>query len=481
MTAPVWMAIPPEVHSALLTSGPGPGPLLAAAQQWQTLAAQYRVAAAELGQILAEVQAGAWQGSSADLYVAAHLPYLAWLERAAVVSALIAAQHQTAAAAYSSAVATMPTLAELTANHALHATLVATNFFGINTIPIAVTEGDYVRMWVQAAETMTVYQAVSAAATAAVPVLEPAPPILLPVGNASTLQNATVTRQDVLGPLEQLLRDIGDFIADPYGHFLEFFERLGVNPATAVVLAGIAVLLYDVLWYPYYASYALLLAPLFAPLLSALSALSALALLYLLDFPELAPSTPADGSPASVGGRDAPSVAAAFPAQGAPTTSTAAPSTGAGSATAAAPASAATPGSPVAYAIPGLRPPSERFGPTSEHQAVAKTAEALAAAAAAQAAAAAKGRVRRSRRGRGREPGYRYEYLDAPDAMADSPPPDDRTEPTVTASSTGAGLLGRSDVVAATAAGMVEQNSDDLRVAAPLLPSTWTDDQDSPR
>ncbi len=178
MTAPVWMASPPEVHSALLSSGPGPGSLLAAAGAWNSLSTAYASVAEELSAVLAAVQAGAWQGPSAGQYVAAHLPYLAWLAQASAKSASAAAQHETAATAYSAALAAMPTLPELAANHVIHRVLVATNFFGINTIPIALNETDYVRMWIQAATTMATYQTVSAAAVAAAPQTDPAPQIV---------------------------------------------------------------------------------------------------------------------------------------------------------------------------------------------------------------------------------------------------------------------------------------------------------------
>ena len=76
--------------------------------------------------------------------------------------------------------ATTPPIPEIEQNHVTHAVLEATNFLGINTVPIGVNEFDYfVRMWNQAAGAMDAYQAETGLNIMFEPIL-PMKPIVMP-------------------------------------------------------------------------------------------------------------------------------------------------------------------------------------------------------------------------------------------------------------------------------------------------------------
>lgn len=161
----LWHAMPPELNTSRLMAGAGPAPMLAAAVGWEAFALALDAQAVELTARLNSL-GEAWTGGGSDKAIAAALPMVTWLQSASAQAKMRGMQATAQAGAYTQALATTPSLPEIFANHITHAVLAATNFFGINTVPIAFNEMDYfVRMWNQAALAMDVYQAETIANT----------------------------------------------------------------------------------------------------------------------------------------------------------------------------------------------------------------------------------------------------------------------------------------------------------------------------
>ncbi|OBH39614.1 hypothetical protein A5692_00580 [Mycobacterium sp. E342] len=184
----LWHAMPPELNTARLMAGAGPAPMLQAAAGWEALAGALETQALELSAALVSLKAS-WTGMSSERAIAATMPMVAWLQTAAQQAQQRAMRAAAQAASYTKALAMTPSLPEIASNHITHAVLTATNFLGINMVPIGLNETDYfVRMWNQAAAVMDIYQVETIANTTFDP-LPPVKPILQPgVGEAVTTE-----------------------------------------------------------------------------------------------------------------------------------------------------------------------------------------------------------------------------------------------------------------------------------------------------
>ncbi|HEX7321800.1 MAG TPA: PPE domain-containing protein [Mycobacterium sp.] len=221
--------LPPEVNSARMYSGPGSGPMLAAASAWDGIAAEHHAAALGYESTLAELSTG-WAGPTWAAMAAAAAPYVKWLHTAAGQAEQTAIGARAAAAAYETAHAITVPPAVVAANRSQLMALLATNFLGQNTPAIAANEAHYAQMWAQDATAMYGYAASATAARQLTPLSQP-PQATNPSGSANqaaAVGQAAATAATAAGAgtelgiagAELLVDSIGTFGVDVLGTFL---------------------------------------------------------------------------------------------------------------------------------------------------------------------------------------------------------------------------------------------------------------------
>jgi PPE-repeat protein len=166
-------ALPPEINSGRMYSGPGSAPMLAAAAGWDQLSGELYSAAASYSSVISGLTGGSWKGPASASMAAAAAAYVAWMGAAATQAEQAATQARAAASAFESAFAATVPPPVIAANRAQLAMLVATNFLGINTPAIMATEVHYAEMWAQDAAAMYCYAGSSAAAATLTPFTAP--------------------------------------------------------------------------------------------------------------------------------------------------------------------------------------------------------------------------------------------------------------------------------------------------------------------
>jgi PPE-repeat protein len=175
--------LPPEVNSGRMYTGPGAGPMLAAAAAWDDLAAELSSTAASYASTVSSLTGGTWQGPSSESMATAAATYVEWMNTTAAQAEETGSQAKAAVAAYEAAFAATVPPPVIEANRALLMMLIATNILGQNTPAIAATEAHYMEMWAQDAGAMYGYAGSAGSASVLTPFTEP-PQTTNPAGTA---------------------------------------------------------------------------------------------------------------------------------------------------------------------------------------------------------------------------------------------------------------------------------------------------------
>jgi PPE-repeat protein len=161
-----FSVLPPEINSALMLAGAGSGPMLAAANAWNGLAAELDSAARSFTSVASDLAGQAWQGPASQAMMAAATPYASFLNTASTNASHASTQAQAVAGAFESALAATVHPATIAANRSSFVSLVVSNLFGQNAPAIAAAECHYEEMWAQDVMALVGYHGgASAAAT----------------------------------------------------------------------------------------------------------------------------------------------------------------------------------------------------------------------------------------------------------------------------------------------------------------------------
>jgi PPE-repeat protein len=167
-------ALPPEINSAKIYTGPGAESLVAAAAAWSGLASELQAAVAGHRSVIDALTSGPWTGPASAQMLSAVSPFITWLDISAEQAGQSASQASAAANAYETAFLASVPPPLIAANRALLAELVATNVFGQNTPAIGTAEAQYSEFWAQDSSAMYSYAGSAAAATQLADLPQPA-------------------------------------------------------------------------------------------------------------------------------------------------------------------------------------------------------------------------------------------------------------------------------------------------------------------
>lgn len=166
-------ALPPEIHSERMYSGPGPGSMMAAAWAWNLLAAELDSAANDYDRIVTQLVSEEWMGPASAQMAEAAQPYVTWMRATAVQAEQAAISARAATGAYEAAFAATVPPPLIEANRIQLAQAVSTNVLGQNTPLIVQLEAQYAEMWAQDATAMYGYAGQAAPVTQVTPFTRP--------------------------------------------------------------------------------------------------------------------------------------------------------------------------------------------------------------------------------------------------------------------------------------------------------------------